>query len=67
MTKDEALHIAAKMLLKMMHDDTPDEDTLACISTVLDAEAHKNYACIYRTLEDTKKFINKLQTALKQK
>lgn len=66
MTKDEALKISAKFLAKVMATDS-DQNMMECLAVIHTAEADKDYAKMYRILEDTKKFINKLQAALKQK
>ena len=66
MTKDEALKISAKLLAKIMASDS-DPEAMECLGAIHTAEAEKDYGKIHAMLEETKKFINKLQAALKQK
>ena len=67
MTKDEALKISANILAKMVHNDNPQPDTLAYIAYIHTAEADKDYGKMWLALDQTKKFIEKLQIALIQK
>ena len=67
MTKDEALKIAANMLTKLYHSDNADGDAINLQSYLLTAQADKDYGKMFHMLEELRKFIVKLQTALKQK
>lgn len=67
MTKDEALKVSANMLNKLYHSDNSDADVINLQAFLLTAEADKDYSKMYYMLEELKKFIVKLQLALKQK
>ena len=67
MTKDEALKISANMLNKLYHSDNADGDDINLQAFLLTAEADKDYGKMYSMLEELRKFIVKLQLALKQK
>jgi 20S proteasome alpha/beta subunit len=67
MTKDEAFKVAAKMLSKLMDSDNSNEDSIKACAYIHTAEAEKDYGKIYTTLEELRKFIVKLQIALKKK
>ena len=67
MDKDEAFKIAAKMLSKLMDSDNSNEDSIKACAYIHTAEAEKDYGKIFSMLEETRKFIVKLQIALKKK
>ena len=67
MTKDEAFKIAVKLLSKLMATDNGNEEAIKSIAFIHTAEAEKDYGKIYTTLEELRKFIVKLQIALKKK
>lgn len=66
-SKDEALNIAAKILTKLYHSDNGNAEAIAANIFVLTAEADKDYSKMFHMLEELRKFIVKLQLALKQK
>lgn len=70
MTKDGALKIAANMLRKLYvpnNIDEHDESSIDLQAYILTAEADKDYGKMFFMLEELRKFIVKLQLALKQK
>lgn len=67
MTKDEAFKIAIKVLSKLMASDNLNEEAIKSLSFIHTAEAEKDYGKIYTALEEFRKFIVKLQIALKKK
>ena len=67
MTKDEAFKIAVKMLSKLMATDNGNEEAIKSLAFIHTAEAEKDYGKIYTALEETRKFIVKLQLELKKK
>lgn len=67
MEKDEAFKVAVKVLSKLMATDNGNEETIRSLAYIHTAEAEKDYGKIFAALEETRKFIVKLQTALKKK
>ena len=67
MTKDEALKVSANMLNKLYHSDNADGDNINLQALLLTAQADKDYGKMFHILEELRKFIVKLQNALKQK
>lgn len=67
MSKDEAFKIAVKMLSKLMATDNGNEESIKALAFIHTAEAEKDYGKIYTALEETRKFIVKLQLSLKKK
>jgi 20S proteasome alpha/beta subunit len=67
MTKDEAFKVAVKVLSKLMDSDNANEEAIKSLAFIHTAEAEKDYGKIYTTLEELRKFIVKLQIALKKK
>ena len=67
MTKDEALKVSANMLNKLYHSDNVDSDAVNLQALLLTAQADKDYGKMFHILEELRKFIVKLQNALKQK
>lgn len=67
MTKDEALKVSANMLNKLYHSDNVDSDAVNLQALLLTAQADKDYGKMFHMLEELRKFIVKLQLALKQK
>lgn len=70
MTKGEALKMAANMLRKLYlsnNIDEHDESALGLQAYILTAEADKDYSKMYYMLEELRRFIVKLQEALKKK
>lgn len=66
-SKDEALKIAANMLNKLYHSDNANSDAINLQACLLTAQADKDYGKMHSMLEELRKFIVKLQSALKQK
>jgi 20S proteasome alpha/beta subunit len=67
MDKDEAFKVAVKVLSKLMATDNANEEAIKSLAFIHTAEAEKDYGKIYTTLEELRKFIVKLQIALKKK
>ena len=67
MDKDEALKVAVKLLSKLISADNDSTESLEMLAFIHTAEAEKNYYKIFSILEETRKFIVKLQTELKKK
>jgi 20S proteasome alpha/beta subunit len=67
MGKDEAFKVAVKVLSKLMATDNANEEAIKSLAFIHTAEAEKDYGKIYTTLEELRKFIVKLQIALKKK
>ncbi len=67
MTKDEAFKVAVKILSKLMDSDNANEESIKSLAFIHTAEAEKDYGKIYTALEETRKFIVKLQLELKKK
>lgn len=67
MSKDEAMKISVKLLSKLMASDNGEVNSIEALAFIHTAEAEKDYAKIFSMLEETRKFIVKLQTELKRK
>jgi hypothetical protein len=67
MDKDEALKVAVKLLSKLILSNNDNPDSIEMLAFIHTAEAEKNYDKIFFMLEETRKFIVKLQTELKKK
>lgn len=67
MDKDEAFKVAVKVLSKLMDSDNANEEAIKSLAFIHTAEAEKDYGKIFSMLEETRKFIVKLQIALKKK
>lgn len=67
MDKDEAFKVAVKMLSKLMASDNFEQESIEALAFIQTAEVEKDYGKIYTALEETRKFIVKLQIALLKK
>ena len=67
MDKDEAFKVAVKVLSKLMASDNGETESIEALAFIHTAEAEKDYGKIFSALEETRKFIVKLQLALKKK
>ena len=67
MKKNEAFKVAVKVLSKLMASDNGETESIEAFAYIHTAEAEKDYGKIYTALEETRKFIVKLQIALKKK
>jgi 20S proteasome alpha/beta subunit len=67
MGKDEAFKVAVKVLSKLMATDNGNEEAINALAFIHTAEAEKDYGKIFSMLEETRKFIVKLQISLKKK
>ena len=67
MDKDESFKVAVKMLSKLMASDNGEQESIEALAFIQTAEAQKDYGKIYTALEDSRKFIVKLQVALLKK
>lgn len=67
MDRDEALKVASKLLSKLMLSDNDNTESIEILAFIHTAEAEKNYDKVFFMLEETRKFIVKLQTDLKKK
>jgi len=66
-TKDEAMKMSVQLLSKLMASDNADTELVEALAFIHTAEAEKDYGIIFSMLEETRKFIVKLQIALKKK
>lgn len=67
MDKDEAMKISVQLLAKLMASDNGKAESIEALAFIRTAEADKDYGKIFSMLEETRKFIVKLQTDLKKK
>lgn len=67
MDKDEAMKISVQLLTKLMASDNGEAESIEALAFIHTAEADKDYGKIFSMLEETRKFIVKLQTELKKK
>ena len=67
MDKDESFKVSVKMLSKLMASDNGEQESIEALAFIHTAEAEKDYGKIYTALEETRKFIVKLQIALLKK
>lgn len=67
MSKDEAMKTSVKFLSKLITSDSSEVESIESLAFIHTAEAEKDYAKIFSMLEETRKFIVKLQTELKKK
>lgn len=67
MDKNEAMKISVQLLAKLMASDNGKAESIEALAFIHTAEADKDYGKIFSMLEETRKFIVKLQTELKKK